>query len=67
VAGTKNFFGFTSADFKLSKITEDVFLDFKGTGVFTLKINGASVELKDFPNLFDAHKIKLPAKYLTVG
>jgi aminopeptidase N len=67
VAGAKSFFGHTSVDFKLSEINEDVFFDFKGLAVHGLIVNGTRVEVKDFPDLFNSHKLKMPTKYLKVG
>jgi len=51
----------------LSQITEDVFFDYKGVAVLSLIVNGTSLQVKDFPDLFNAHKIMLPAKFLKAG
>ena len=40
VANSDSFFGFQSANFTLSQITEDVFFDFKGRKILKLVMNG---------------------------
>ena len=65
VANKDSFHGHQHAKFTLANApSEDLFFDFKGRSISNLEINGVKLNSANHSELFNGHKIHLPAKYL---
>jgi len=62
--GGLNFEGQVIVNFDLSLVSSDIFLDFEGSKVLSIVVNGKEAM---FPDLFSEHKIKLPVELLKEG
>jgi hypothetical protein len=62
--GGKTYEGFIKIKMKLSRVTQDLFLNYQGNAIQSFKINGKGVNCS---TLFHDHKVYLPSHMLEKG